>query len=138
MAVRIERPPKLDRRWKHHDDELGNAAKRVEDSSPGPWESWKGSRTARFIRFVEKYLRSPKNANMRQPLKLMPWQKDFAESFLGGDYSEAILGMGRGGGKSTFLATLAMFGLFESNQQGAPSIPIVAKTLGQAKDSVFS
>lgn len=139
MAVKqIERPVRLDRRWKHHDDALGNAAKRVEDPSPGPWEKWRGSRVARFVRFTEKYLRSPKSADMSRPLKLMPWQKEFAEAFLEGDYSEAILGMGRGGGKSTFLAALAMFGLFESNTQGAPSIPIVAKTLGQAKDSVFS
>jgi phage terminase large subunit-like protein len=83
-------------------------------------------------------MRSPKKERVWEPVKLMPWQKDFIEAMNAKEYSEVILSMGRGGGKSTFLAALSIFDLFESDEQGGPSVPIVAVSLQQAKDSIYS
>ncbi len=115
-----------------------NAAKLARDGSAGPWQKWRGSRVGRFIRFTEKYFRSPKKENSGEPIVLMPWQKEFVEAFYADEINEAVLGMGRGGAKSTTLAALAMFDLFDSDDQGAPSVPIVAVSLQQAKDAIYS
>lgn len=131
-------PQKLDSRWKHHDDGRGNAAKRAEDPTAGPWSKWKGSKTGRFVRFTEKYLRSPKKEHVWEPIKLMPWQKEFYEAFNAKQVSEAMLGLPRGAGKSTLIAAMAAFDLFDSDEQGAPSVPIVAVSLEQAKDAIYS
>src|SRR5712664_4214194 len=116
----------------------GNAAKRAEDSTAGPWIKWKGSRVSRFVRFAEKYLRPPRGEYAGQPIKLLKWQRDFAEEYYAEVVSAAVLGMGRGGGKSTFMAALATFDLFEGDSQGAPVVPIVAASLNQAKTAVYS
>jgi phage terminase large subunit-like protein len=117
---------------------LGNAAKRSEDNSAGPWTRWKGSRVGRFIRFAETYLRPARGATAGQTIKLLKWQKEFADEYMADGVSAAVLGMGRGGGKSTFIAALAVWDLFEGSGQGAPVVPIVAASLNQAKTAVYS
>jgi phage terminase large subunit-like protein len=42
----------------------------------------------------------------------------------------------RGNGKSTFSAAIATWAGFDDDLTGAPSVPIVATTVGQAKRSV--
>jgi phage terminase large subunit-like protein len=116
----------------------GNAAKRAEDSTAGPWTRWRGTRAGRFIRFAEKYLRLPRGANAGQLVKLWKEQKDFAEEWLNGDYSAGVRGMGRGGSKSTDQAMLAAWDLFEGDSQGAPVVPIVAASLNQARTAVYA
>ena len=116
----------------------GNAAKRAEDPSRGPWQAWKGSRVGRFIRFAEKYLRLPRGARAGQLVKLWAAQKDFFEEWLEGDYSAGVKGMGRGGSKSTDMAMLAAWDLFEGDSQGAPVVPIVAASLNQARTAVYA
>lgn len=116
----------------------GNAAKRAEDSTAGPWTRWKGSRAGRFIRFAQTYLRLPRGSNSGQLVKLWPEQKRFAEEWLEGDYSAGVRGMGRGGSKSTDLAMMAAWDLFEGDTQGAPLIPIVAASLNQARTAVYA
>src|SRR6266567_3372081 len=118
-------------------DGRGNAAKRAEDDTPGPWERWRGSRVGRFVRFAERYLRPPRGAHAGQPIKLLKWQKDFADEYNAERVSAAVLGMGRGGGKSTFIAALAAWDLFEGDSQGAPLVPIVAASLNQARTAVY-
>ncbi len=115
----------------------GNAAKRAEDSTRPPWDRWKGTRTARFIRFAQRYLRTGRGETFGQPLKLLSWQKEFVDAYYADGVSAAVLGMGRGGGKSTFIAALAAFDLFEGDSQGAPVVPIVAASLNQAKTAVY-
>src|SRR6476646_2934775 len=82
------------------------------DNTPGPWTRWKGSRTGRFIRFAEKYLRLPRGPRAGQLVQLWPPQKAFFEEWLEGAYSSGVHGMGRGGSKSTDLAMLACFDTF--------------------------
>jgi phage terminase large subunit-like protein len=116
----------------------GNAAKRAEDPTAGPWTKWKGSRVGRFVRFAEKYLRLPRGDRAGQLVKLWPEQKDFFEEWLEGAYSAGVRGMGRGGSKSTDLAMLAAWDLFEGDDQGAPVVPIVAASLNQARTAVYA
>ncbi len=116
----------------------GNAAKRVADTSPGPWKSWKPmSRAARAIKFIETYCRPPKGQGHGQPVKLAPFQRDFLEQILTDGVDLAILGTPRGNGKSTFGGALATWAVFDDDETGAPQVPIVATTIGQAIRSCY-
>ena len=116
----------------------GNAAKRVADTSPGPWKSWKPmSRAARAIKFIETYCRPPKGQGHGKPVKLAPFQRDFLEQILTDGVDLAILGTPRGNGKSTFGGALATWAVFDDDETGAPQVPIVATTIGQAIRSCY-
>src|SRR5512141_560784 len=114
-----------------------NAAFRVADSTAGPWTRWRGSQHSKYIRFIEKHVHLPRGAGSTEPMKLMPWQKEFIEGLLAKDTTAACLVMGRGGGKSGLMTGLATAAGFLENEQGAPVVPIVAASLGQARSSVF-
>jgi phage terminase large subunit-like protein len=116
----------------------GNAAKRVADTSPGPWKKWaKSSRHARAIRFIETYCRPPKGQGHGQPVKLAPFQKEFLEESLADGIDLSILGTPRGNGKSTFGGALAVWAAFDDDATGAPQVPIIATTIGQAIRSCY-
>jgi phage terminase large subunit-like protein len=116
----------------------GNAAKRVADTSPGPWKSWpKMSRWARAIRFIETYNRPPKGTGHGQPVKLADFQKGFLEEVLADGVDLAVMATPRGNGKSTFGGALATWALFDDDETGAPQVPIVATTIGQAIKSCY-
>jgi len=115
-----------------------NAGKKLENDSPGPWTRWKvKDRAARAIRFIETYCASPKGYGSGKPLKLAQFQKDWLEQVLADDVTAAVMSVGRGNGKSTFLAALGLWALFDPDESGAPQIPIVATTVQQAVTSVY-
>lgn len=121
----------------------GNAAKRVLDTSPGPWKTdpaWKKikARHLRAIKFIETYCAPPKGAGHGSPLKLAPFQKAFLKAVLADGVDSCVLTTPRGNGKSSFSAALAVWALFDDDETGAPQIPIVATTVGQAIKSVYS
>lgn len=116
----------------------GYATKRVADTSPGPWKSWKPmSRAARAIKFIETYCAAPKGQGHGKPVRLAPFQKDFLESCLADSIDLAVLGTPRGNGKSTFGGALAVWALYDDDETGAPQVPIVATTIGQAIRSCY-
>lgn len=116
----------------------GNASKRVADTSPGPWKAWrKMSRAARAIKFIETYCRPPKGTGHGNPVKLAPFQRDFLEAALADSIDLSILGTPRGNGKSTFGGALATWALFDDDETGAPQVPIIATTVGQAIRSCY-
>ena len=116
----------------------GNAAKRIADASPGPWKQWPAmSRVARAIRFMETYCRPPKGTGHGQQLKIAPFQADFLEEALSDGIDLAVLGTPRGNGKSTFGGALAVWATFDNDETGAPQVPIVATTIGQAIRSCY-
>jgi phage terminase large subunit-like protein len=118
--------------------EYGYATKRVADTSPGPWKSWtKLSRWGRAIRFIETYCRPPKGQGHGQPLKLADFQKEFLEEALADGIDLSVLGTPRGNGKSTFGGALAVWATFDDDETGAPQVPIVATTIGQAIRSCY-
>lgn len=116
----------------------GNSTRTVANKTPGPWKAWrKTTRHGRAIRFVEKYLRSPKGTGHGSPIKLAEWQKNWIEEILAPGISMAVMSMPRGNGKSTLSAAMAVWALFDDDSSGSPSVPIVATTLGQAIKSTY-
>ena len=116
-----------------------NRAKRAQTDALGPWKAWRTrSRAARCIRFVETFCAAPKGHGAGRPLVLAKFQKQFLDEVLVDDVSAAAMRIPRGNGKSTLLAAVALWGLFDDDELGSPQIPIVASTLQQAKRSVYS
>lgn len=119
-------------------DRRGNAAKRVADTSPGPWKSWRiKSRHGRAIRFIETYCRTPKGVGFGKPLKLARFQKEFLEEALADSVDIAILATPRGNGKSSFGGAIATWAAFDFDDFGQPQVPIIATTIGQAIRSCY-
>ena len=115
-----------------------NNAKKIENDSDGAWMRWRvKDRPSRAIRFIETYCKSPKGYGAGKPLKLAPYQKEWIEEVLSGDVTAAVMSIGRGNGKSTFLAALGIWALFDPDDSGSPQIPIVATTIQQAVTSVY-
>lgn len=115
----------------------GNRARKVQDTSKPPWASWVGSRAGLAIQFIQTYCRSPKGIGWGKPLKLLTWEKEWIEQALDEKTEAAALSVGRGNGKSTIAAGLACWGGFYVGDLGAPVVPIIAVTVGQAMRSVY-
>jgi phage terminase large subunit-like protein len=112
--------------------------KRLADSSRGPWKAWRTrSRHARAIRFIETYCRPPKGTGFGKPLKLARFQKEWLEEALADGIDVAILQTPRGNGKSSLGGGLATWALFDDDATGAPQVPIIATTVGQAIRSCY-
>ena len=115
-----------------------NAAKRVADTSPGPWKQWKiRTRHGRAIKFIETYCRPAKGVGHGQPLKLARFQKEFLEAALADGIDIGILATPRGNGKSSGGGALATWALFDDDETGAPQVPVIATTIGQAIRSCY-
>lgn len=115
-----------------------NAASRVATTSPPPWTSWRVKRRhARAIRFVESFCVPPKGFGAGRPMRLAKFQKEWLEEVFADGVSSAAMSVPRGNGKSTFLAAVALWALFDEDESGAPQVPIVATTLNQAIRSVY-
>lgn len=117
---------------------LGNASKRLQDTSPGPWMQWRTSaRHARAIRFIETYCRPPKGYGAGQPMRLAEFQRNWLEDVLAPGINSAAASMPRGNGKSSFLAAVGTWATFDPDEGGAPQVPIIATTVSQAIRSVY-
>jgi phage terminase large subunit-like protein len=116
----------------------GNASKRVLDTSVGPWKRWdtKG-RHNRAFRFIETYCRPAKGKGHGQPLKLATFQREFIEQALSDGIDAAVLQTPRGNGKSSLGGALAVWAVFDDDETGAPQVPIIATTIGQAIRSCY-
>ncbi|HEU4543069.1 MAG TPA: terminase TerL endonuclease subunit, partial [Jiangellaceae bacterium] len=118
--------------------QMGGNAKRLGDTSPGPWIAWRTkARHARCIRFVESYCVPPKGHGAGKPLRLAPYQKEWLEEVLADGVSSAVMEIPRGNGKSTFLAAVGTWATFDADDGGAPQVPVVATTVSQAIRSVY-
>lgn len=95
------------------------------------------SRASRAIEFIETYCRAPKGHGWGQPLRLAPFQKAWLRDVLAGDVTSAAMSLPRGNGKSTFLAAVGLWALFDPDESGAPQVPVVATTINQAIRSVY-
>lgn len=117
----------------------GNKRKRFDDESPGPWFDWpETNRAERAIRFIETYCILPKGHGAGAPMRLAAFQKEWLRAVLGDTaITSAVMAVPRGNGKSTFLAGVATWALFDPDESGAPQVPIVATTVNQAVRSVY-
>ena len=121
------------------DKQYGYATKRVADTSRGPWKSWPHSmsRWGRAIRFIETYCRPPKGRGHGTPLRLGAFQKEWLEEALADGVDAALKSTPRGNGKSTEGGALAVWATFDDDETGAPQVPVVATTVGQAIRSCY-
>lgn len=116
----------------------GNAAKRVKVTGPAPWESWSETdRAERAIRWIEEYCKLPKGFGAGEMITLAPFQRDWLHLVLADGVSSAVMALPRGNGKSTFLACVALWALFDPDAGQAPQVPIVATTVNQAIRSCY-
>lgn len=116
----------------------GNRSKKFEDETPGPWWAWEETdRADRAIRFMETYCVLPKGYGAGSPMKLAPFQREWLRAVLSTGISSAVMAVPRGNGKSTLLAGLALWALFDPDDTGQPQVPVVATTVNQAIRSVY-
>jgi len=116
----------------------GNSAKRVADTSQGPWKAWKiRTRHGRAIKFIETYCRPPKGRGFGQPLRLARFQKQWLEESLADGIDASVLQTPRGNGKSSLGGSLAVWATYDDDDTGAPQVPIIATTVGQAIRSCY-
>ncbi|MGB3352688.1 MAG: terminase TerL endonuclease subunit [Mycobacterium sp.] len=116
----------------------GNARAKFADLTEGPWFRWRESDPAkRCIRFIETYCRSPKGVGFGKPIKLAQFQKDWIAEILKPGVRQAVMVAPRGQGKSTLLAAIAVWAVFDKNPTGQPIVPICATTVSQAARSVY-
>jgi phage terminase large subunit-like protein len=108
-----------------------------QDPTPGPWERWKGSYHGKVIRFIETYCRSPKGEGHGKPIRLAPFQREDIEAMFAPGIDVAVESFPRGNGKSTAGAGLCVASTFLPHESGAPQVPIIATTVGQAIRSVY-
>jgi phage terminase large subunit-like protein len=115
-----------------------NAAKGVQDASAPPWKAWRiRTRHGRAIKFIETYCAPPKGRGHGKPLKLARFQKEYLEEALADGIDATVLTTPRGNGKSTFGGAIATWALYDDDATGAPQVPIVATTIGQAIKSCY-
>jgi len=115
-----------------------NSTRRAERNSPGPWSKWtETDRAERAIRFIETYIKTNKGFTAGQNIRLAEYQKEWLREVYKPGIRSAVMSLPRGNGKSTFLAAVAVHALFDPDAGGAPQIPIIATTVGQATRSVY-
>lgn len=116
----------------------GNAAKPPVEMGTPEWKVWKTKyRAARCIRFIETYLVPPKGYGAGKRIRLAGFQKAWLEEVLAPGVSSAMLKLPRGNGKSTFLAAVALWALYDDDESGDPQVPVVAVSLQQIERSVY-
>jgi len=101
------------------------------DGSPLPFRP-RSVGAARFGKFAEKFIVTPKGTGARSPMKLRPWQLDLVGSVLDPDPRPRLAGwmMPRGQGKSTLVAALGLYDLM-LGEEGA-SVVVAATDERQA------
>ena len=117
----------------------GNASKRLGTKTAGPWEKWrKMSRTALYIKFIETYFTIGRGSEAGKKMKLWPFQKEILEEWLADGITSGMLCIPRGGAKSTLEAAVGTAAVFLPSDQGAPRVPMIATTVSQIIETVYS
>jgi phage terminase large subunit-like protein len=99
-----------------------------------PWDSWRGSRVGRYVKFVETQLVVPKGHSARKPMKLHPFQRQMFEAWLDPGLRAAMEKVGRGNAKTTTLGAFLVAHLFLEEDA---DVPVVASTITQAMKTTY-
>jgi len=95
------------------------------------------SRHGRAIRFIETYCAAPKGEGFGRPMRLARFQKEWLEATLADRMNVSILTTPRGNGKSSFGGAVGVWAVFDDEETGAPQVPVIATTIGQAIRSCY-
>lgn len=106
------------------------------DATPLPFRP-RATGAARFGKFCERFIVTPKGTGARKPMGLRPWQVDLVGSVLDPSPRPRLAGwmMARGQGKSTLVAALGLYDLM-LGEEGASVV--VAATDERQAGIVFS
>lgn len=87
------------------------------DPSPIPFRT-KAIGSQRFSAFCAKFIKVPKGTGALTPLKLRDWQRDLVGSVLDAEIQPRLAGwmMPRGQGKSTLMAAMGLYELYEGGE----------------------
>jgi phage terminase large subunit-like protein len=87
------------------------------DNSPLPFRA-RSTGSKRFAAFCQKFIRVPKGEGALSPLRLRDWQLDLVGSVLDADPQPRTAGwiLPRGQGKSSLVAALGLYNLFEGGE----------------------
>jgi phage terminase large subunit-like protein len=113
-----------------------NASRQVRLTTRPSWLDWSGSLTGRTIRFIETYCIVPKGHGAGKPMVLADFQKDAIEQLLGDGVRTGEFSLGRGNGKSSFMAGFGLAHLFLD--EWSPQVPLIAITLKQVVKATYS
>lgn len=92
------------------------------DLTPLPWAP-RLEGAEQFAEFCRAFITTPKGVGARQPMQPRPWQLDLVRT-LEGDTKLALWVLGRGNGKSTLVAALALWHVFASGIEGARAVVV--------------
>lgn len=98
--------------------------KAAADESPLPWRP-RVAGAARFGKFCERFILTPKGVGAKHPMRPRPWQLDLVGTMLDEPRPKLNLWVvPRGSGKSTLTAALALHHVFDSGIEGARAIVV--------------
>lgn len=86
---------------------------------------------------MQTYCRPPKGVGHGKRMSLAGFQRDWLEETLADGVDVAVMEFPRGNGKSTFSAAFGAWAVFDDDLTGAPQVPVVATTIGQAIRTVY-
>lgn len=99
--------------------------KAAADTSVLPFRPRSKTNAGRFERFCAKFIKAPKGEGALKPMKLRPWQRDLVGSMVDGDKPQINLWvLARGQGKSTLVAALCLWHIFDSGIEGARAVVV--------------
>lgn len=91
---------------------VGRKGKLENGDVPLPFKPRSTVESERFFAFTKKFLKVPKGTGAKKPLHLHEFQKDIARDILDSGSRTVGIMMGRGGGKTTLTAAIALYCLF--------------------------
>lgn len=109
----------------------------VREHSPGPWRSFRGSRHARLIHFIETQCRAAATPG-RPLLILADFQKEWIEETFADGVTTSIESIPKGNGKSTLKAAIGLWGVFDGDDLGDPQVPVIATKVSQAMKTIYN
>lgn len=108
-----------------------NRAKSIGIIRKAPWDSWKGSRVGKHIRFVESFCVAPTRHHL---ITLHAYQREMFEAWLDPSVRAAMEKIARGNAKTTTAGSLLVSNAF-LEEDG--DYPIVASTVKQAEKTTY-
>lgn len=98
--------------------------KSAADPSALPWRP-RAQGAARFGAFCKRFVVTPKGAGAKKPMVLRDWQRELVASMVDGDRPKINLWvLARGQGKSTLVAALCLWHIFDSGIEGARAVVV--------------
>lgn len=101
-------------------------------AEPLSFKGWPTNRAARRLRFVNKYVVTPKGVGALKPLRLRPWQTDIITGAFAPGVRTAVVSLPRANGKTALAAALGVAELF----CGPPSAEVLVVASDQRQANI--